>query len=61
VQMILVQQQMMMQSAGKMTGGPEGEGGEQTTAQNNATQSNPQVNSGELLDESVGPAPGMPQ
>jgi hypothetical protein len=61
VQMILMQQQLMMQSAGSMTGGPEGEGGEQTTAQNNATQSNPQVNAGELLDESVGPAPGMPQ
>jgi hypothetical protein len=61
VQMILQQQQLMMASAGSMTGGPEGEGGEQTTAQNNATQSNPQVNAGELLDESVGPPPGMPQ
>ena len=56
VQQVAMQQQMMAQAAGAMQGqmGQGGPGGEQTTIDNNATQSNPSVNSNELIDESAG-------
>lgn len=54
----LINQQMMQQRAlmdfQKQVGGPEGPGGAPTTMQQPGMGENPQVNSGEKIDESVG-------
>jgi hypothetical protein len=64
VQMLIVQQQQLMAAmgggggGGQEQGGKEGEKSEATPA--NSTGENPQVNSGEYVDESANPG-GLPQ
>jgi hypothetical protein len=68
VQMLLMQQQQLMAAMGSGSGGGGGqpqegedkEGEKSDSVPANTTGENPQVNSGEMIDESMSPS-GMPQ